>query len=310
MNSSRYQKTTSMLSSRSKNSSRSNALSSTPRTIRISTKKTKEKKSFTKREVDIYDEPEYLYDEFLKLNQEIAQIQCEVKPLRATFVHLQNEILAKQQKKQVDGVDGVDPEDDDTLTKKGDFQSAIFKFQNESTQMQKQLQLLRQAFSPSEITRLQEEDDEGKRLISVLRMNITSMDKELDKYQSQLNQFKLSQLYDTVQRQKDEIQNVTQELQNEIDKHEKLKSQRAMYDEEENYENEAIADDVNTISRLKRKLETTRRTHYEKCEILLALRNKQLKEIEQVKMAIPRKQELENAMSHIKSEELFSPFDD
>ena len=308
--STRVQKTPSVLSSRNQTSARAKTAMSTPRTIRIKTKSStlRDKPSFMKRETEIYEEPEYLYDQFLKLNQEIAEIQCEVKPLRARFAHLQNEILAKQQIQQKDeDLDFIDPEDDNTIAKRKDFQSAIFKFQNECSQMQKQLQLIRQAFSPAEIKKLEQEEIEGKNLISTLKINITQMDETLDKYQTQLNQFKLSQLYDTVQRQKDEIQKVTKELQNEISKHEQLKVQRDIYQtDQENAD--TIAEDVNTIARLKRKLESTRRLHYEKCEIFLALRNKQLKEIEEVKSAIPRDAKLTNALSHIQSQEIFTPY--
>ena len=299
-----------VLSSRNQTSARAKTAMSTPRTIRIKTKTTTQfdKPSFMKKETDMYEEPEYLYDEFLKLNQEIAQIQCEVKPLRARYVHLQNEIMAKQQIQQTeDDTDFIDPEDDNTIAKRKDFQNAVFTFQNECSQMQKQLQLIRQAFSPSEIKKLEQEEIDGKNLIQTLKLNITQMDETLDKYQTQINQFRLSQLYDTVQRQKDEIQKVTKELQTEISKHEQLKVQRDIYQtDEENAD--PLNEDVNTIARLKRKLETTRRLHYEKCEILLALRNKQLKEIEEVKNAIPRDSKLENALTHMKSQEVFTPY--
>lgn len=270
-----------MNSSRIITSSRPQSTLNSSRTIRITTQRP-EKRTIRASTTSISGN-QSLSEQFTRLNQEIAQIQCEVKPLRSQYIALQNSLLEKQQKSNFN--DEIDPEDDDQAVNKEEFQTAKFKFENESVKLQKQLDMIRSALSITQINTLEEEEENGKRLVQTLRMNIMQMDEEIDKQQNQINSYRLSQIYDTIQKQKDEIQKLSQELQDEITKHEQLRAQRDGFEESSTMSSE-FAEDVNQIGRLKRKLEAARRKHFEKCKVFLQLRNKQLAEIEEVKAAI------------------------
>ena len=41
-----------------------------------------------------FDDPLTLWDQYVKLNQEIADLQCDVKPLRQRYLQLQSAIVA------------------------------------------------------------------------------------------------------------------------------------------------------------------------------------------------------------------------
>ncbi|EAX76429.1 hypothetical protein TVAG_539360 [Trichomonas vaginalis G3] len=127
MNSSRLKKLTPMNSSRIITSSRPQSTLNSSRTIRITTQRP-EKRTIRASTTSISGN-QSLSEQFTRLNQEIAQIQCEVKPLRSQYIALQNSLLEKQQKSNFN--DEIDPEDDDQAVNKEEFQTAKFKFENE-----------------------------------------------------------------------------------------------------------------------------------------------------------------------------------
>lgn len=255
-------------------------LTTTNKTIRMSSSSgyTREKHAEDNEAPAEYNS-DYLQQQFLQLNQEIAQIQWEVKPLRSEYMHLQKEIVSKHQPVE-------DDEDilDDPMKKPQkleDYQSVLFKFQSESNKLKKELAIIKEQLSKDSIETYEKEEARCKDVVESLSSNVDHLQSMIEHYRTQINTYRLSKLYDDIQRQKDLIQQRKDEIAQEREKAEVLQNQLKLFAENEDVLVE-IPEDVNLITRLKRKLENTRRKHYEKCEVMLALRNKQVREINEV----------------------------
>ncbi|OHT02362.1 hypothetical protein TRFO_30554 [Tritrichomonas foetus] len=240
--------------------------------------------------VDADEEAEDIEYEFNQLKHEIAALQCEVKPLRQTYLRLQNDILMHHR-----ALTALDEEiftDSDALNAAvtaGDFSSAIVQFQNESDSLSHQLNTVKQLFSQNSLRILRQEVEDGENFCASLTSSVYDTDREIHKNVTQYETYKLSRMYEDVQMQKEKIYNLTAQLDEAMQLHAKLKSEHHLLSDT-THESSSFLDEATTITKLNRKLSAQRRKHFEQCELLITLRNKQLKEIESVGNAMHMKQ--------------------
>ena len=260
---------------------------------------------------NVLSETERYLQDFISLNREIAELQTEISPLRLQHIKLQKEIISHY--------DVIDFDDDITdlldsksfPSKMGNY-SAMFMLQNELSQLKKELDLMRDSLSSVSIQKYEQEEYERKKLVETLKNSVDQLNNQIELYENKISTYKFSAVYDNIQRQKEEILELSEELSNEVEKHQRLKDQYSTFMENNDIDFQLI-EDVNLISRLKRKLENERRNHFEKCETLISLRKKQSNEILEVTSAINRgcaglrsDTEIANASSFNNSENLSS----
>ena len=217
--------------------------------------------------------------QYQQLKEEIASLQCDLKPLRQTFLKLQNDILMHH-RALVSGDDELDSDALHAAVTAGDFSSAIVQFQNESENLSKQLAIVKQLFSKNSLKLLNREVEDGEDSCATLQNNVEELEREIQKNVSQYETYKLSKMYEEVQQQKEKIYNLTARLDEAMQTHVKLKSEHFLLSDSSN--DNTFLDEATTISKLTRKLNAARRKHFEQCELLIAIRSKQLKEVESV----------------------------
>lgn len=233
-----------------------------------------------------FDDPLTLWDQYVKLNQEIADLQCDVKPLRQRYLQLQSAIVANHRSLPARNPAEItlDSEEVNSSVPIVDFPTAIIQFQTESDSLKSQVNRTRQLFSPVAIKILETEVEEGQRHVEVLSANIRHTEKEIEKLRTDIDGYRLSRMYEDVQIQKQRIHKLQDDLDMEVQLHSQLKNEHYMLAEAP--EDAALADEAAILSRLTRKLSETRRRHFEQCELLIAVRNKQMREIETVGSAL------------------------
>ena len=242
----------------------------------------RQKPVFSARGVDEFDDPMTLWDQYVKLNQEIADLQCDVKPLRQRYLQLQSTIVNHH--KSLPWRDPaeitLDCEEVNSAVPIADFSTAMIQFQTESDSLKTHVSKTRKLFSPVAIKLLETEVEEGQRHVEVLTSNIRHTEKEIEKLRTDIDGYRLSRMYEEVQVQKEKIHKLQDDLDLEVQLHSQLKNEHYMLSESP--EDAALADEATIVSRLNRKLSETRRRHFEQCELFLAVREKQMKEIEAV----------------------------
>jgi chromosome segregation ATPase len=203
--------------------------------------------------------------EYTKLQEQIAGLQCEIVPLRARIVELRHALLGYQ----------CQPS---TL----DFSSTMIHFQTEENSLDRQLRAIRFLHSAKSIHELEGELDTGEAACRRFPLSLDRIDREMQNLIADIETYKLSQIYEEVQRQKRKIIKLSMELDQKIHVHDNLTAKRFALAPD----NTRSADDASAIERLNYKVVTARRRHAETCERLLVIRNAQIREIEEVTAAI------------------------
>lgn len=236
---------------------------------------------FMQAEMEEYDNQTYLWSRFIQINEEIAQLQCEVKPLRKRYADLQNDIL--MQHKAVTPTEPNLLENPDGLNNAlttGDFSSAIVQFQKESGSLSRQLNQVRQLFSNQSLRVLRNEIEEGKNYVVILASSVADTESEIYSIISQMDTYKLSKKYEDIQLHKQKLYKLAEDLDQAIQIHSQLKSEHYILTDTSN--EVGVVDEATIVSKLNRKLNMLRRKHFEQCELLISLRNKQMNEMEAV----------------------------
>ena len=233
---------------------------------------------------DEFDDPEYLRSEHLKLKEEVAELQCDIKPLRQRYLQLQSDILTHHKALSIDEEESI--MNTYSITQAvtlGDFSSAMIKFKSENEALKSQVARTKQLFSHSSIRFLKHEVQSGQGHALSLASNIAETERELERVRSDIDTYKVSTMYEEVQNQKEKIYQLLAKLDHAHQLHSQLKADHYLLTHSST---EEVADEVATVTRLSRKLAKVRRRHCEKCELLIAVRDKQMKEIEEVGAAL------------------------
>jgi hypothetical protein len=203
-----------------------------------------------------------LQNEYAKIREDIAVLQCELVPLRARRLELQNALLARP-KSTI--------EDDEAAV---DFPSAMIQFQAESGSLKRQLREIRDLHSLNSLRVLQTELSEGENDCAVLAQSLNRIEKDLQGVADGIENLKLSKTYQDVQRQKRRIVRLSGEVDRAMQCHSELKTEHFLLDGRE-----GKGDDLSQLDKLFHKLMYVRRRHCDKCEELIRLRTRQMKEV-------------------------------
>lgn len=216
--------------------------------------------------------------DYLSLSQDVASLESELLPLRDRATELQYFIMNNYGQFVIEE------------KKPSDFSSIIIEMQNEKIELQRQYQTMKSVFSTNAIKDMKDEIEELKREVNGLARGVHSIESQADEFQTQIERYRYSRVFSDIQTQKARIRDLTQSLNAEMERYKTLKAEHyVLSDPSASKEQKSIEADY--VIKLNRKLNALRRKHFEQCDMLIQLREKQVSEINQVTNAIRMRQQ-------------------
>lgn len=227
-------------------------------------------------------EEDILNEEYVKLNQEIALLQCELKPLREKVTHLQKAIMSAH------GAFIERDESDINSSETIQYSSAMIELNNERETLRSRLKEVREYLSPSGTKHLQKEIAEGAEVCALFVASCEELEKQTEEVRRNISELKNSTLYEDVQAQRKKIVELSESCNNEKQKHLTLKAEMYQMMDPSAQQEESVQNEADRMIKLNRKLDRLRRIQFERSEFYITLREQQMKEINQVSGALVR----------------------
>ena len=200
-----------------------------------------------------------LQDQYIKLNKEIAELNKALRPMRRSLSLLQSEYLV---------MNGIDD------------QNSLIQMQKESERLDKQLQEYKNVFSDASVGKLSGEVEGLKDEIYSLILFSEEMDTDISEITRNIEDFKNSQTYEVSRQQKEYIRSLVEQVNESVRTHKALKAEIG---DIESIQPNTETEKTFIQHRYERKLQTLRKEYYNLCELSIAQRNKQMKEIKAIK---------------------------
>ena len=223
-----------------------------------------------------------LNDEYYALNQEIALLQCELKPLREKVVRLQRSIMSTH------GAFIERDESDINASETIKYTSAMIELDNERASLKDQLANVREYLSNAEMNNLRKEIEEGTDVCSLFVASCGELEAQTREIRSQISTYRHSTMYFDVQAQRKRIMALVESYNEAKQKHTSLTTEMEELQPVDGEIEEQAQKDAEMMIKLTRKLDRIRRLHYDRSEYYIALREQQMKEIEETNAEIAK----------------------
>ena len=223
-----------------------------------------------------------LSDEYYQLNQEIALLQCELKPLREKVVRLQRSIMSTH------GAFIERDENDINASEAIKYTSAMIELDNERVSLKEQLANVREYLSNAEMNNLRKEIEEGSEICALFVASCQDLEAQTKDIKSQISTYRHSTMYFDVQDQRKKIMKLVESYNEEKQKHVAMTTEMDQLQPLDGETEERVQKEADMVIKLTRKLDRLRRVHYDRSEYYIALREQQMKEIEETNAEIAR----------------------
>ena len=221
-----------------------------------------------------------LSDEYFQLNQEIALLQCDLKPLRERVVRLQRALMA------VHGAFIQREESDIPASEAIQFSSAMVELNDERITLKSQLSGVRDYVSDASMNDLRKEIAEGTEVCSLFVASCKELEEQTRAIRAQISTYRHSTTYSDVQAQRKKIIALTDAYNDAKQENMTLKMEFDDLSEQTGPVDDKAEAEVEKLIKLGRKLDRLRRIHFDKSEYYITLREKQMKEIADVTAAL------------------------
>lgn len=221
-----------------------------------------------------------LSDEYFQLNQEIALLQCDLKPLRERVVRLQRALMA------VHGAFIQREESDIPASEAIQFSSAMVELNDERITLKSQLSGVRDYVSDASMNDLRKEIAEGTEVCSLFVASCKELEEQTRAIKAQISTYRHSTTYSDVQAQRKKIIALTDAYNDAKQENMTLKMEFDDLSEQTGPIDDKAEAEVERLIKLGRKLDRLRRIHFDKSEYYITLREKQMKEIADVTAAL------------------------
>lgn len=260
------------------------------------------------RQSKISKAPTDLVDIFTKLTNDVSLLECEIIPLRARVLRLQNNILAAKGQLPL-----TDEQLGDDLAQKNQCFSGPNELQQadpisnriaERNELTFQLRQAKSAFSTKNLSILSMTVTSERDSLWILQRNADKIQKEFDHIQQQMTFFKLSEVYGNVQIQKKQIEELKEKVKKEESENSHLKTEAAILCDPSNGSIRFYEEDARHIEKLTRKLNAARRHYNEVCQRRVHIREQQMNEIKAIEQQLNKP-----PISAVPSDDILPPLD-
>ena len=221
-----------------------------------------------------------LDEEYFQLNQEIALLRCDLKPLRERVVRLQRALMA------VHGAFIERDERDIEASEAIKYTSAMVELNDERIALKSQLRSVRGYVSDEPMNDLKKEIAEGSEVCALFVASCGELEAQTKNVKAEITGYRHSAMYSDVQAQRKKIMALTDAYTSAKQANMRLKMEFDELKEQVGNGDEAAEAEVEKLIKLNRKLDRMRRIHFDKSEYYISLREKQMKEIADVSAAI------------------------
>lgn len=227
-------------------------------------------------DMDVYQ------DEYFRLNQEIALLHCELRPLREKAEQLRRSILIAGGAFSEDMIVGEPPEK---------FASAKIELENEKDALKHKLSSVRTYVRPGSMDSLVKEIGEGSEVCALFAASLADLGEQTNDLRTRARRFRQSTLYDDIQEQRKRIEQVSTYCNDAKQQHLALKAEMYQMLDPALQQEERVQNEADRVIKMKRRLDQIWRKHAERTEFYVTLREQQMKEMQLVNGAMIRKTE-------------------
>jgi hypothetical protein len=153
----------------------------------------------------------------------------------------------------------------------------MIEFQNESQSLNRQRLEVKQMYSQAAVNPLRAEVSRGEEECELLNTAVLRIQKDIAKVYAQIDRFRFSRVYEEVQDQKQKCFRLSVDLDHLVQEYDHLRTELYLYEDRDFGD---IDDDAATIGKLERILTRVRRKHFDACEVLVTLKDKHVREIQ------------------------------
>jgi hypothetical protein len=153
----------------------------------------------------------------------------------------------------------------------------MIEFQNESQSLIRQRLEVKQMYSQGSTNPLRIEISEGVQQCELLRNAVVRIQNELTAVNERIERFRFSRVYEDVQGQKHKCFRLSVDLDHLVQEYDRLRTELYLFDD---HSFGSLDDDAATIDKLTRILTRVRRKHFDACEMLVTLKDKHLREMQ------------------------------
>lgn len=247
-----------------------------------------------KKPINLYYQKQYkiteaekslLYEEYVQINREIALLECELMPLRERCMNLRQQILS------FENIYGID-EENLNLFQPPNFSSAYIEIQNQKDKLTQELIEAQDCYSNQSIQKMKNEIDKGVHFCELLSASNAIFKQQSDEIQLEIEKYRQSQFYQTIQNQRKKIEELTQELEDAKHRHRALKAEHFRLTDPVLQKEEKNVNEADSVIKLQRKLKALNYRQISLSDQYIQLREKQMKEIESMTEIIKKEDSL------------------
>ncbi|KAK8884566.1 hypothetical protein M9Y10_043680 [Tritrichomonas musculus] len=232
------------------------------------------------------EEKSQIYEEYVQINREIALLECELIPLREKCMNLRQQILSFQNLYFDSNNNNID------LFQPPNFTSAFIEIQNERDQLTQELDEMLEYYSNQSIQKMKTEIEQGIHFCELLSNSNAIFKQQSDQIHSDIENYRQSQFYQSIQNQRQKIIDLTQDLEDAKHRHRALKAEHFRLTDPVLQKEEKNVNEADSVIKLQRKLKALNYRQISLSDQYIQLREKQMKEIKTMTSVIQKEDSL------------------